>query len=203
MAAGGARISVARFVEAHRCGARTVSAIDMAFPRPRLPTVPAARSENVEARTGDEIARQQLLRHAVDHDFADEPGSPLDQAATPEPGRELNGTRGLQRRGAEGREERVGLGHDVVAGLVVNDVPRCARGPTAELVVPGPPNAFEVKIPQPPDAGRQPVRLLQGSGGGSDHLDPGRPRSLGRAAFAVTKQIPNRPFTAATPGQDS
>ncbi len=57
-------------------------------------------------------------------------------------------------------KERVALRDDVVRGFVVDLVPRLSGGPTGPLVVPLAIHPLKVEVPEPLNAWRQAVRLL-------------------------------------------
>ncbi|MPM25474.1 hypothetical protein SDC9_71968 [bioreactor metagenome] len=73
---------------------------------------PAARSHNVEPSARDQVARQNLLRDAVDNCFLHEPCAAFGNAEAEKAFWRLDLPRGHNKRLAEGREKRIHFGDD-------------------------------------------------------------------------------------------
>ena len=203
--AGGAGVAIAMIVEPLDRLSRATFIVDKLRVLFCLTLGQTGGGLHVEPCPSDQIPGQDLLWHVRDHDLFDEPGFALGDAPRPEIRRERHRLGRLFERGPECGEKGIGLWYDVEGEFLILEIPRRPRCPGDPLVVPGPVHSLEIIVPEPLDARRKVLRLLNGitwCAGCSVHrassLGANRPGSRRHISVMVAAVMPMlRPAIAA------
>ncbi len=152
MAAGGAGVSVAMIMKPFHLRSCAVRAFDQFLPGLAFLFCKAHGGLNVEPGAGQQVSRQDFLRHMVYDGFLDKPRASFDQRPFPEIRMKRHGSCGLKIGCPQRIKQRVGFRDDIKGQFIIDDVPGCSGRPAGGFIIPGPLGSPEVIIPEPLDA---------------------------------------------------
>ena len=122
--------------------------------------VQAGRGLNIEACTGDQIARQDLLGQMVDQNLFIEPGFSFRNGPFPKLRMQVYGAGDLFERAAKGWKKGIGFRYDIEVKFFVLEIPVGSGRPGGCLIVPMAVDAGKIIIAQPFDARREIFRCF-------------------------------------------